>query len=216
MIKQKKRTTPRKRPTQYRSRATVDALLVATGRILVRDGYAKLTTTRIAERAGVSIGSLYQFFPTKDALIAALLEREMVRILGAIASVQLPPEARVRDKVIAIIDALLKAKLDNPQLSHALSNELPRVEGLDAIQTMTERTIDLVVPLLEMHRDQLRCGKDLRLAAYIICHALQGIMGSAVSARNDLLSSREFRDQIIALVLGYLVGPEKASKNNLH
>ena len=65
---------PRKQPKQERSQATVEAILTATAHILTEDGYDRLTTNRVAERAGVSIGSLYQYFPHKDALIFALAD----------------------------------------------------------------------------------------------------------------------------------------------
>ena len=71
--------SPRKAPTQERSRATVDALLQATADILVKDGYAKLTTNRIADRAGVNIASLYQFFPGKEAIVAELSRRHVAK-----------------------------------------------------------------------------------------------------------------------------------------
>src|ERR1051325_8556080 len=71
----KRRLSPRKTPRQERSRATVEALLEATTDILVRGGYAKLTTNRIAERAGVNIASLYQYFPGKEAIAAGLRRR---------------------------------------------------------------------------------------------------------------------------------------------
>src|SRR5215469_8872305 len=68
-------TKPRKQASQERSRATVDALIEATARILVGEGFDKASTNRIAERAGVSVGSLYQYFPSKEALVAAVMER---------------------------------------------------------------------------------------------------------------------------------------------
>ena len=74
----KRRLSPRKTPRQDRSRATVEALLEATTDILLRDGYAKLTTNRIADRAGVNIASLYQYFPGKDAIVAELRDRKSV------------------------------------------------------------------------------------------------------------------------------------------
>src|SRR5262252_10957748 len=70
-----RRLSPRKTPRQERSRATVEALLEATADILIREGYSKLTTNRIAERAGVNIASLYQYFPGKDAMVAELRRR---------------------------------------------------------------------------------------------------------------------------------------------
>src|SRR6185503_3042990 len=71
------RTTPRKRPRQARSRETVSAILAATSRVLVKHGFDGLTTNAVAEAAGVSIGSLYQYFPNKEALVAGLIERHV-------------------------------------------------------------------------------------------------------------------------------------------
>src|SRR6478752_8926814 len=68
-------TNPRKQASQERSRATVAALVEATARILVRDGFDRASTNRIAQEAGVSIGSLYQYYPGKEALVAAVIER---------------------------------------------------------------------------------------------------------------------------------------------
>jgi AcrR family transcriptional regulator len=78
-------TTPRKLPKQDRSRVTVEAILEATTRILVEEGYDKANTNRIAERAGISIGSLYQYFPNKESLMTALMEqhsREMTELVA--------------------------------------------------------------------------------------------------------------------------------------
>ena len=75
---------PRKKPAQARSRATVEAILEAATRILRDQGLAGLTTNRVAERAGVSVGSLYQYFPGKEALLAALIEREASADLEAL------------------------------------------------------------------------------------------------------------------------------------
>src|SRR5262245_47637657 len=70
-------TNPRKMASQERSRATVDVLLAATARVLVKDGYDHASTNKIAEAAGVSIGSLYQYFPSKEALVAAVIDRHI-------------------------------------------------------------------------------------------------------------------------------------------
>ena len=74
-VAQRPKTTVRKRPRQERARVTVDALLDATAQVLIKDGYDGLSTNRVAAVAGVSVGSLYQYFPSKEALVAALLDR---------------------------------------------------------------------------------------------------------------------------------------------
>src|SRR5687768_7969228 len=78
------RTTPRKRPRQARSKATVDTILEATARILVKHGFDGLTTNGVAAAAGVSIGSLYQYFPNKEALVSALIERHLTDMNAAV------------------------------------------------------------------------------------------------------------------------------------
>src|ERR1700759_2137679 len=77
-------TNPRKQASQERSRATVDALVEATARILVREGFDKASTNRIAEAAGVSVGSLYQYFPSKEALVAAVIDRHSQEIMRTV------------------------------------------------------------------------------------------------------------------------------------
>ena len=77
-------TKPRKAASQERSRATVDALVEATARILVKEGFDKASTNRIAEVAGVSVGSLYQYFPGKEALVAAVAERHQQQIMQTV------------------------------------------------------------------------------------------------------------------------------------
>ncbi len=79
--------TPRKRPGQARSRFTVDALLTATMQLLVRGGVGAVNTNDVAERAGVSVGSLYQYFPNKESLLSALAVRCRQELCDALSDV---------------------------------------------------------------------------------------------------------------------------------
>src|SRR5262249_60436809 len=103
-------TSPRKLASQQRSRLTVDALLEATARILIREGYDRASTNKIAAAAGVSIGSLYQYFPSKEAVVAALIDRHTQElsqvVLNALLKVSAHPlEIGVRELIKAAIDA---------------------------------------------------------------------------------------------------------------
>src|SRR5215467_1710487 len=103
-------TNPRKVASQSRSRLTVEALIEATARILVRDGYDRASTNKIAAMAGVSIGSLYQYFPSKEAVVAAVTERHTQElsqvVLNALLKVsEHPIEIGVRELISAAIDA---------------------------------------------------------------------------------------------------------------
>src|SRR5215469_493144 len=92
----KVQTNPRKLASQERSRATVDALLEATARILLKEGYDKASTNRIAEVAGVSIGSLYQYFPSKEALVSTAIRNKFRRSLARPWSRWLRAQSRTR------------------------------------------------------------------------------------------------------------------------
>ena len=85
---------PRKSPVQARSAATIDALHTAVIQVLIREGLSRCTTTRIAERAGMSVGSVYQYYPNRDALLAAVLERHLGGIAEAMEQVCLDCRGR--------------------------------------------------------------------------------------------------------------------------
>jgi AcrR family transcriptional regulator len=102
---------PRKSPVQARSAASVDAILEATIQVLLNSGKERLTTTRVASRAGVSVGTLYQYFPNKSALLQAALRRHMDEVTDAIELVCKEQKDRtLRQMVTALITAFLQAK----------------------------------------------------------------------------------------------------------
>lgn len=112
---------PRKAPRQARSQATVEAIFTATIQVLLVDGASNLTTTRVAERAGVSVGSMYQYFPNKQALLLALLERHIETILSAMELAANNLARRELGQVgEGLADAWLRVKLADPETSRAL------------------------------------------------------------------------------------------------
>src|SRR6185369_10221121 len=102
--KKKTPIAPRKAPRQERAQATVEALLEATAAVLRAEGYDGLTTNKVAEAAGVSVGSLYQYYPGKDALVTAVLLRyadaQHTVFMNALTSVATAPVPVVIEKVI--------------------------------------------------------------------------------------------------------------------
>jgi AcrR family transcriptional regulator len=122
---------PRKQPSQERARATVEALLEAAAQVFERHGYAAGTTNRIAARAGVSIGSLYQYFPSKDALLLALVERHLDEGVALLA----PRLARLhtfglRDGLATLVDGMVALHAERPALHRVLFEEAPRPPAL--------------------------------------------------------------------------------------
>jgi len=145
LMARKPPTNPRKHASQARSRATVDALVEATARILVRDGFEKTSTNRIAEIAGVSVGSLYQYFPSKEALVVAVIERhneEIMKIVRAafVEVADMPIEKAVRRLVTAAIEA---HHIDS-NLHRVLAEQIPRSGQLKEVEASNREVHALV------------------------------------------------------------------------
>jgi AcrR family transcriptional regulator len=200
-------TKPRKTAVQQRSRVTVGALVEATARILVREGFDKASTNRIAEVAGVSVGSLYQYFPSKEALVAAVIERHQQAIgraiLDELAAVwALPVDQAVR----GLVALAVKGHLVDPALHHVLAEQIPRVGMLAEIQARADDLAALFRAYLESRRAELRVD-DLRLASFICVTAIEALTHNAVLHHRELLSDEAmgaFIDESARLVIGYL------------
>jgi AcrR family transcriptional regulator len=205
----KPRTKPRKHATQERSRSTVDALVVATARILVKEGFDKASTNRIAEAAGVSIGSLYQYYPGKEALVAAVIERhnaEIMRVVrGAMADVASQPVgAAVRRLVGLAVDA---HRVD-PRLHRVLAEEVPRTGRLQGLEGFNREAHAFFLSYLESHRDELRVA-DLGLAAFVCVTTIEALAHTAVLHRSELLTAQALGalvDEATRMLVGYLHG----------
>ena len=203
------RTKPRKSPSQQRSQLTVAALLKATAHILVKEGYESASTNRIAEAAGVSIGSLYQYFPSKEALVAAVVDRHMQEMLELLRAAvdrvrEQPVEAATRELVKVMIDA---HRVD-PRLHRALVEQVPRVGRLENVRAIDREAYTLIRAYLEAHRDELRVA-DLDVASFVCVATVEALTHAAVVNRPEVLSDKSgvFAEEVTRLVVGYLRGP---------
>lgn len=200
-------TKPRKHASQERSRATVDALVEATARILVREGFDKASTNRIAEVAGVSVGSLYQYFPGKEALVVAVIERHNQAIMQVVRSAlaevaSLPIGKGVRRLVAAAVEA---HSID-PRLHRVLAEQIPRTGRLENAEAFNRETHVLFRAYLEDHRDELRMA-DLELAAFVCGTSIEALTHNAVLHHSEMLTDAAVGtlvDETTRLVLGYL------------
>jgi AcrR family transcriptional regulator len=203
----KLQTSPRKSASQERSRSTVDALLEATTRVLIQEGYDRASTNRIAEVAGVSIGSLYQYFPSKEALVAAVVDRHTQELSEVTRSALVkmaarPIEVATREFVSVAIDA----HRVNPKLHGVLAEQIPRVGRLENIEANVRDGYALVRGYLEAHRDEIDVA-DLDLAAFVVVTVVEALTHAAVLRRPDVLAdkkARQFVDDVTRLVVRYL------------
>jgi AcrR family transcriptional regulator len=201
-------TSPRKHATQERSRATVDALIEATARILVREGFDKASTNHIAEQAGVSVGSLYQYFPGKEALIAAVIERHSQEIMqvvrGALAKAAIQP---LKQAVRTLVAAAIEAHSVDPKLHRVLAEQIPRTGKLEKVATFNRENHVLFRAYLETHRDELRVD-DLELAAFVCVTSIEALTHTAVLHHSEILADAKAAEKLVEeatrLVVGYL------------
>ena len=200
----KPKTAPRKRPRQERSRATIDAILTATARILKHDGFDRASTNRIAAAAGVSVGSLYQYFPSKEALVAALVEQHMEEMMGEIvAGLGRVATLPLKDAVRSMIALMLRAHAVDPALHRVLIEQVPRVGRMGRLQEVERQVFKVVRGYLTAHRDQLRV-KDLDLAAFVVVQTVEALTHGFTLYHPQKLSEPALRDEIAELIVRYL------------
>lgn len=202
---ERSRTVPRKKPRQERSRATVDAILEAAAHILVAHGYEATTTRQVAERAGVSIGSLYQYFPNKEALITALMERQVQRVLEVCTeALQAKGPRPTREVVREVALGLMKAYAVNPRLHQVLVSEGLKLGMMDRLQAFENR-IETEARGFLLHSGTPLRPRRVELATFVLTRAIRGIMWSVAIERPELFEDPELADELSELMLRYLL-----------
>jgi AcrR family transcriptional regulator len=170
----------------------VDAILEATIQVLLHVGKERLTTTRVALRAGVSVGTLYQYFPNKSALLQAALRRHLQEVTEAVERVCAEQKGEtLRKMVTALITAFLQAKMRDAKTSVALYSVSSDVDGARIVQQMGTRSNKAIVRMLESASDPLTT--DPQLVASVLQGAMVGVSrrmleSGAAEKQLDLLS----------------------------
>lgn len=194
---------PRKSPVQARSAVTVNAILEATIQVLLLSGKERLTTTEVARRAGVSIGTLYQYFPNKTALLRAALKQHMDEIAEAIELVCQEQKGNALEQMgRALMTAFLEAKMKDAKASVALYAVSSDTEGAKMAREMGVKFNKAIVAMLKTAKEQLATDPDL------VASMLQGVMGG-VSKRllESVAPEKQFdtlRRELIFLSCVYL------------
>jgi AcrR family transcriptional regulator len=203
-------TRPRKNALQARSRATVDALVEATARILVHDGFEKASTNRIAEIAGVSIGSLYQYFPSKEALVAAVIERHNEEVMGIVrAALTEVADLPINKAVRKLVTVAIEAHRIDPKLHRVLAEQIPRTGHLKEVEAFNREVHTLVRAYLDSRRSEMR-KIDPGLATFIIVSAIEAVAHNIVLNQTEMLSEKMVKvlvDETTRMVVGYLMPP---------
>ena len=194
---------PRKSPVQARSAASVDAILEATIQVLLSVGKEHLTTTRVARRAGVSVGTLYQYFPNKSALLQGALKRHLEEVYEAVDRVcRVQKGHSLARMATALINAFLEAKMRNTKTSVALYSVNSDVDGARIAQQMGARINRAIVEMLETARPPLR--KDAQLVASMIQGAMAGVSRRLLESSAPEKEFEALHNELLFFVSGYV------------
>jgi AcrR family transcriptional regulator len=196
---------PRRRPRQARAQATVDAIVQATARVLVEDGYDRASTNRIAQAAGVSIGSLYQYFPSKEALVAALVEAHVDRMTEVVTRRLEDLEAAdLRRSAETLVSALIAAYRVDPKLHHVLCQEVPKIGDLRRIYEFEQSLSDVIRTHLHSLRHQIK-HQNIDRAVFLLINAIPSVIRAAIEGDSEGADDSALTGELTDMILRYLV-----------
>jgi AcrR family transcriptional regulator len=195
----------RRKPKQRRAEATRAAIFEATAQIIESAGRRALTTNRIAERAGVSIGALYQYFANKEAILIemarAQLESDRIAIMSAlsesISGAAAEPERLAIRALISVYEKRRRARraVTNALIAEGLGHE--RSSGVRAIAEMIAARGRELLPQLP--------APPSEMTIFVITRAINGVLRSTIEEDSRVLGSGEFEDELVRLVRCYLI-----------
>lgn len=194
---------PRKTPRQARSEATVDAIFEATIQVLLVEGGRRLTTTQVAERAGVSVGTLYQYFPHKQALLYAVLQHHLGKFVTAVESACL----KLRNESIAcmaegLVDAYIDAKARRPDASRALYMVAAELDTSELLGGISTRLQEAATTMLTSVADAK--FEDLPDVTFTLLTAMAGATKAVFERGAQPRMIRVLRVQLVDMCQGYL------------
>jgi len=192
----------RRVPQQARARDTVEVIFEATARILLREGAGALNTNYIAERAGISVGTLYGYFPNKVAILLAMARREITRVTAAVvrAISSADPEA---DPARLAIRALI-TEFSRHRKARRIAFQTLVAEGFGA---ELEANMDEIALALAARTERIIPGRREPIPAvsvFVLTRAVNGVLVSAANERFPHMGTAEFEDELVRLVRGFL------------
>ena len=194
---------PRKTPIQARSTVTVESIREATIQVLLSHGAERLTTTRVAERAGVSVGTLYQYYPNKQSLLFAVLEHHMNNVAAKVeAACESACHKALEEMIKEMVEAFVDAKMERADISVALYRVSGDVGGPALIKRISQRSRKAVGTMFQTAPD-VRFPPD-KFVVDIMLSAMAGAMRSLLEAGPSPATVRKSREQLVLLCQSYM------------
>lgn len=182
----------------------VVAILQAAAQLFVAQGYENTSMVHIAEKAGVSVGSLYQSFPSKESLLNSLLEQQLELFREAVKEVLSQREdAPLEERARAVLSVLIRVKVENRPLQRLLAEQLAVLDGTDLIAQLKAGAVLLVRGVLEEH-PAVTAGRDLDFVSFLVVHAVDGALEAALALYPETLYNGQLQAEVTRLALRYL------------
>ncbi len=199
----KTRILARKAPVQSRSRQTVADILRATARIFVKEGFKRATTNRIAEVAGVSIGTLYQYFPSKEAIIRSLHAEHIAKLRA-----KMVPDASLEGQPLevvlrSLVTAVIAAHAIDPPL-HAQLMQAGASLGISPTEALYEAALSLAKSLMSAYAPSLR-ALDPEISPFIVVCAVDAIIHQSSREHPEFLTQPKLVDEVTHLLKQYVL-----------
>jgi AcrR family transcriptional regulator len=194
---------PRKMPIQTRATVTVGAICEATIQVLLSHGADRLTTTRVADRAGVSVGTLYQYYPNKQSLLFAVFEDHMNNVAEAVESACADACHRpVSEMIKRVVEAFVDFKMQRADISVALYKVAPDVGG-PALVKQTGQRLRKAIESMLLTASDLKLSPD-KFAIDMMLSAMSGAMRSALEVGASPTVFRKIREHLVLLCQSYM------------
>lgn len=194
---------PRKRPRQARARVTVDAIFEATIQLLLKEGMHGLTTTRIAERAGVSVGTMYQYFPNKQALIYALNERYLDTLAERMETACLAQHGAPAGRMVEVlVDTYWRAKTERADVTRALYRSVAEMDNEALIEDFANRVNAATTAMLASAPDVAIA--DIEMTNLTLVTVIFGTVRNAFERNLCPAAAEELRRHLVVMCRAYL------------
>ncbi|MDD0810183.1 TetR/AcrR family transcriptional regulator [Curvibacter sp. RS43] len=198
--------TRRRQPTQERAQRTIEAIFEATAQIVEADGDAALTTNKVAQRAGFSIGTLYQYFPSKEAILLAMIQRERRRVMDRLQAMMQASVAQrrpVQEVLAELVHLLVESFGSGPRSRRAMIRLAWRLDHHDDItQALREASERNTLALIALQDPSLRAPDPALM--FVATRAVMGVIRSASLEDSPLLGTPAFEAELVRMVWGLL------------
>jgi AcrR family transcriptional regulator len=194
---------PRKTPIQARSTVTVGAISEATIQVLLSHGADRLTTTRVAERAGVSVGTLYQYYPNKESLLFAVMAHHLNRVAARVeAACKSACHLPLAEMIGRMVEAFVDAKMERADVSVALYQVAANIGGPELSKRVSQRSRKALQAMLQTAPD-VKSPPD-KFVIDVMLAAMSGVMRSLLETGFSPATGRKAREQLVLLCQSYM------------